>query len=69
MKAIRGAITLNGDTEKEVRENVKFLLGEIVSANKLIAEDIICITAFPFTRRSASRSVIRRQGRLNFTDM
>ncbi len=43
MKAIRGAITLNGDTEKEVRENVKFLLGEIVSANKLIAEDIICI--------------------------
>ena len=43
MKAIRGAITLNGDTEKEVRENVKFLLGEIVSANKLIAEDVICI--------------------------
>ena len=43
MKAIRGAITVNADTAEEIKENVKLLLEEIVKANALSAENIVCI--------------------------
>lgn len=43
MKAIRGAITVNADTAEEIKENVKLLLNEIVRANALSAENVICI--------------------------
>lgn len=43
MKAIRGAITVRSDTADEIRENVKLLLNEIVKANSLSVEDVICI--------------------------
>lgn len=43
MKAIRGAITLQSDTENEVKENVKLLLDEIRRANSLSSENIVCI--------------------------
>lgn len=43
MKAIRGAITINSDTQDEVRENVKLLLTEMRNANALTSENIVCI--------------------------
>lgn len=43
MKAIRGAITINSDTENEVRENVKLLLEEMQKANALTSDNIVCI--------------------------
>ena len=43
MKAIRGAITVDSDTAEEIRKNVKILLNEIVNANELSPENMICI--------------------------
>ena len=43
MKAIRGAITVNSDCADEIRGNVKLLLNEIVKANSLSIENVICI--------------------------
>ena len=43
MKAIRGAITISADTADEIKENVKLLLNEIVKANSLLLEDVICV--------------------------
>lgn len=43
MKAIRGAITVKTDTADEIKENVKLLLSEIMEANGLSAEKVICI--------------------------
>lgn len=43
MKAIRGATTLSADTPEEVRVKVKELLSQIVKANALRPDEIICI--------------------------
>ncbi len=43
MKAIRGATTVENDTEKEIDSAVKQLLYNIENVNKLNREDIICI--------------------------
>lgn len=43
MKAIRGATTVAKDTPTEMKDSVKELLDEIVKANALAEENIICI--------------------------